>query len=220
MARTLDMKNAEKQVFRLAAFDDGIWEIYLGLFFFLMSFYSLTRELLGPALNAVLFLGLSLLLAAIALIAKKRISQPRTGLVKFGSRTKKKIKTANIIVLGLVLATFILLILATNSLFKEPTWEMLPQWFSDFDVDLIFVLAMVGTFCLIAFYTGVTRFYLHGVLLGVGNFATTVLLAYDDILFGWPLALASLIVAGIGVWVLIRFLQEHSLSTKENPDGR
>ncbi len=57
MTQTLDMKNAEKQVFRLATFEDGIWEIYLGLFFTMMGFFPITRELLGPALNAVLISG-------------------------------------------------------------------------------------------------------------------------------------------------------------------
>ena len=40
MTQTLDIDNAEKQVFRLAIFEDGIWEIYLGIILYLMSFYS------------------------------------------------------------------------------------------------------------------------------------------------------------------------------------
>lgn len=220
MTHTLDVKNAEKKIIRLAAFDDGIWEIYLGLFFTLMSFYARTRALLGPAVNAILFLGLSLLLAAVAAITKKRITQPRIGLVKFNTRSKKKIKTANLITLGLVLATLVLLILSAKSLINEPTWEHLPQWFSVFDVDLVFALVIIGFFGLIAYTTGVARFYLHGVLLGAGNFAATVLLVYNDLQFGWPLALAGLVIAVIGVSVLVRFLQEHPLPDEVNPNGR
>ena len=220
MTQTLDIKNAEKQAFRLATFEDGIWEIYLGSFFTLMSFYPLTRELLGPVFNGVLFLGLSLLLAFLAVIAKKRISQPRTGLVKFGPSTKKKIKTANLITIGLVLATFVLMILGTYSLLNEPTWERLPQWFSDFDIDLIFALIIVGIFCLIAYYTGITRFYLHGLLLGVGNFATTVLHSYSDVQFGWPIAIAGLIIAAIGIVVLVKFIRDYPLPSVEVADGR
>jgi len=220
MTHTLDIKKAEKRVFRTAMFEDGIWEIYLGLFFILMSFYPLTRELLGPALNAVLILGLTLLLAATALIAKKRITLPRTGLVKFGSRTQKKIKAANILTLGLVFVTFVLVVLGANSLIKNPTWEQLPQWLSDFSIDLIFALVITGVFCLIAYYTGISRFYLHGVLIGAGNFATTVLLVNYDIQFGWPIALAGLIIAVIGASVFMKFLHEHPLASEEIPDGR
>ena len=166
MTQTLDMKNAEKQVFRIADFEDGIWEIYLGLFFTMMSFFPVTRELLGPALNAVLILGVTILLAATALIAKKRIILPRTALMKFGPKTKKKVKEANFITLGLVFATFILVIFGANSLIKTPASELLPQWFSDFSIDLIFALITIGFFCLIAYFTVAACFYLYGVLIG------------------------------------------------------
>ena len=220
MTQTLDIKNAEKQAFRLATFEDGIWEIYLGSFFILMGFYDLTRVLLGPVLNGVLFLGLSLLLAFLAVIAKKRITLPRAGLVKFGPNTKKKIKTANLITIGLVLATFALMILGAHSLLNEPTWERLPQWFSDFDVDLIFALIIVGIFCVIAYSTGMPRFYLHGVLLGGGNFITTVLRAYSETQFGWPIILAALIVVLIGVSALVKFIRDYPLPAEEVADDR
>ncbi len=140
--------------------------------------------------------------------------------MKFGPKTKKKIKTANIITLGLVFATFILVIFGANSLIKAPTLEHLPQWFSDFSIDLVFALITIGLFCLIAYYTGVARFYLHGVLLGAGNFATAVLHANYNVQFGWPIALAGLIIALIGASVLKKFLQEHPIPSEESPDGR
>ncbi|MCJ7700249.1 MAG: hypothetical protein MUO62_01595 [Anaerolineales bacterium] len=45
MSKTINHKDAEKQVFRLATFDDGIWEIYLGLFFTLMGALVLSKFL-------------------------------------------------------------------------------------------------------------------------------------------------------------------------------
>lgn len=220
MAQTLDLKNIEKKVFRLAIFEDGIWEIYLGLTFTLMGFFPVTRRLLSPALNAVLFLGLLLFFAAIALIAKKRISQPRVGLVKLNSGTKKKIKTAHLITVGLVFITFVLLILGENSLLNKQTWECLPQWFSNFNIDLIFALIIVGIFCIVAYSTGTARFYLHGILLGAGNFATTILFAYYDVEFGWPVALAGLIITSIGIFVLAKFIRDYSLPIEEIINGQ
>lgn len=219
MNQTLDINNAEKQVLRLASLEDGIWEIYLGLFFILMSFYSITREILGPLLNAIFVLGMLLLLVGLAWIAKKRITQPRIGTVKLGIQSKKKIKAAHLITWALVLATFALVILSANAIIREPTWERLPQWFSDFDVDLIFALITIAIFCLIGYFTGVARFYLYGVLLGVGNFATTVLLVYHDLLFGWPIALAGLTIALMGAAVLMKFLQTHPLPSAEAANG-
>ena len=220
MNQTFDIQNAEKHVLRLATFEDGIWEIYLGLFFILMSFYSITRQILGPLLNAVFVLGMLLLLVGLAWIAKKQITQPRIGTVKLGTQSKKKIKAAHLITWALVLATFALLILSANSIIREPTWEQMPQWFSDFDVDLIFALITIGIFCLIGYYSGAARFYLYGVLLGAGNFATTILLAYHDLLFGWPIALAGLIIALMGAVVLMKFLQAHPRTSEEVANGR
>lgn len=109
MTKTINHKDAEKQVFRLATFDDGIWEIYLGLFFTLMSAYSVTRELLGPAVNAVFILGMAFLLVGVGWIAKRRFTLPRTGLVRLGQPTKRKIRHANLITLmgALVLSKFL-----------------------------------------------------------------------------------------------------------------
>ena len=220
MNQTLDIKNAEKQVLRLTSLEDGIWEIYLGSFFIVMSFYSITRQILGPLLNAIFILGMLLLLVGLAWIAKNRITQPRIGTVKLGTQSKKKIKAAHFITWALVLATFALVILSANAIIREPTWEQLPQWFSDFDVDLIFALITIAIFCLIGYFTGVARFYLYGVLLGVGNFATTVLLVYQDLLFGWPIALAGLTIALMGAAVLLKFLQTHPQPSQEVANGR
>ena len=111
MTQTVEIKDAEKQIYRLAVFEDGIWEIFLGVFFTLMSFYSLTRELLGPILNSILFLGAIIVLSMGAVIAKYHIILPRSGRVSFSTRTKKKRKTAVLILIGIFFATIILMIL-------------------------------------------------------------------------------------------------------------
>jgi len=215
MSQTADIKTAEKEVFRLATLDDGIWEIYLGLFFALMSFYPITRSILGPIWNLILVLGVVLILAGLAWIIKRHLTNPRTGVVKFGSETLKRVKRAHILTWGLVLVTFSVLILSANRLLNEPTWEKLPQWFTDFDIDLVFALVTFTFFAVIAYTVGLPRFYLHGVLLGFGNFVGTVLLVSNDVKFQWPIALAGCIIAVIGVSALIQFLQSYALPAKE-----
>ena len=209
MMQTVNLKDAEKKAFRLATFDDGLWEICLGLFFALMSAYPLTRELLGPVWNAVFVLSFYLLLLGVAWMVKKFITQPRAGHVRLGTPVKRKIRTAHILTWVLVLATFVLMILGAMQLLQTPSWEPLPQWFNGFAVDLLFALLLVVFFGLAAYATGITRFYLYGLLLGVGNFLTVVLRFYNDLQFGWPLFLAGLIVAILGVMVLIRFLYRY-----------
>jgi hypothetical protein len=215
MMQTVNLKDAEKQAFRLATFDDGLWEICLGLFFVLMSFYSITRAYLGPVLNVVFVLGGYILILILALITKKFITQPRIGHVRLGESTQRKIRKAHIFTWVLVLATFAFLILGTMQLIHTPTWEQFPQWVNEFVVDLLFALLLLVLFGLAAYTTGITRFYFYGLLLGVGNFLTVMLRAYTDFQFGWPLFLAGLIVAASGGLVLIRFLNTHPDSPEE-----
>jgi hypothetical protein len=114
-------QEAEKQVFRMATFEDGIFEITLGLFFALMSIYPLTRGILGPSVNAVLVSGVILILFGTGWLVKKSVTLPRIGIVRFGQVTKKKIKTAHIITWVLVIATFSIIVLASKQMLPEST---------------------------------------------------------------------------------------------------
>ena len=60
MSHMLNASDAERRVYRLANFQDGVWDIYLGLMLVVMSVYPLTRSLLGPIWNVVLILALVL----------------------------------------------------------------------------------------------------------------------------------------------------------------
>lgn len=66
-----DVREAERHAFRLANFEDGFLEIYLGATFILMSCYPLTGRFLGSIINLVLVLGLILLMAGLLWLCKK-----------------------------------------------------------------------------------------------------------------------------------------------------
>lgn len=211
MAKTFNLQEAEKHVFRQAIFEDGIWEIFLGSTFFLMSFYALTREFLGPVINAILILGVIFALVGLAWLTKKYLVLPRVGMVKFGKRTVRKIKTANLITWGLVILTFALMIVGSKTILQEPVWQKLPQWVSDFDVDLVFALIIIAFFGAIAYSMGVPRFYVHGTLIGVANFISAVMQVYYGSLFQWPVALAGFLIMAVGIYILSIFLKEHPI---------
>ena len=218
MTQPTTVKNAETRAFRLATFEDGIWEIYLGTFFTLMSLYSISRKLLGPVINAILALGVILTLVGIAWYAKKRVTQPRVGFVKFAPGTKKVIRKANLITWGLVIFTFILMILGSNQLIKGSAWGNLPKWAADFGIDFVFALIILGIFSVIAYLIGAPRFYGYGLLLGAGNFISTVLHAYHNASFQWPTALAGLVIATSGIYILTKFIRTYPLA-KETVHG-
>ena len=209
MSQPISIKNAKTRAFKLATFEDGIWEIYLGTFFTLLSLYSISRKLLGPVINAILFLGVILTLVSIAWLAKKRVIQPRVGFVKFAPGTKRVIRTANLITWGLVIFTFILMILGSNQLIKGSTWGNLPEWAADFGIDLLFALIILGIFSLIAYVIGAPRFYGYGLLLGGGNYTSAVLMVNRQASFQWPTALAGLIITASGVYIFKKFIRSY-----------
>ena len=209
------LKDAERRVFRLATFNDGILDIFLGLYLILMSTYPLTRALFGPVWNAVFVLvGITLFLIA-GWLLKKHFVQPRIGLIKFGAKTRQHIKKAQILTWGLVLVTFAIWFLGSKKLLNEPIWSKLPGWVSDFDVDFIFALIIVACFSLAASAVGVRRLHLYGFLFGFGAFSSTILLMVQDLKFQLPLFFAGLIVAVIGAFLLVRFLRDYPPHVQE-----
>jgi hypothetical protein len=219
MTNTNSVGNAEKQVFKMATFEDGIWEIYLGLFNVLMGAYSLTRKALGPGFNALLMIGAILLLVGLGWLIKKNLIGPRIGLVQFGGRTKRVIKKANAVTILMVVGTLILMVLAAGGLVNDPAWSVLPGWLEDFDLDMVFALVIIAIFSWVAYTLGLPRFYLHGFLMGAGNFVSTVLKASRGVLFAWPTFLAGMIIAVIGLLVLAQFIRKYPLPADPRMDS-
>jgi hypothetical protein len=218
MAQINTEREAEKRVLRMATFEDGILEITLGLFFALMSVYSLTRLILGPAVNAALVLGVLLILFGTAWLAKRSITLPRIGVVRFGAGTKKKIKTAHVITWVLVIASFAVMVLASRQMVDESGWKRLPGWVRDFGIDLIFAVIIMAIFSLVAQALGAPRFTLYGLLLGVGNLVSTVLWASQGVIFQWPNTLAGGVIVVSGVMVLVKFIQTYALPNEADHD--
>jgi hypothetical protein len=215
MSSQMDLKDAEQRVFKLATFQDGLWDIFLGSCLILMSIFSLTRGILGPKLNLLVIVLTLLVLVILVGVTKRRLTFPRTGLVRFGPETRKRIKAFQIITWVLVAATFALLILGKLGLINEPVWRRLPNWVSDLDVDIFFALIIVGLFAVIAHSYGIARLYLYGWLMGIGMLVSTALFLYQGSQFQYPLAIAGVIVLTIGVVVLVRFLRDYPLPSQE-----
>ena len=105
MSHLFTPKNAEQKIFRLAIFQDGIWDIQIGGMIMLFSFYPITRRLLGLGWNLVLVFGLLGTLLFIGATLKRAVSNPRMGLVKFGRSQKSKLLTTRLIIFGIFLVT-------------------------------------------------------------------------------------------------------------------
>jgi len=215
MSHNISLKEAQRKAFRLATFQDGCWDIFLACFLIMMSFYPVLRNVLGPALNLLLLICVLAILLIGIYVARKYITVPRAGLVKFGPTQKEKIKKLQAITLIFVLAPFVFWILGVTHVITEPDWGTAPDWMRDFDVDILFTAITIGFFGLIAYALGVPRLHLYGWLLGLGNLVSTILEVYEGFTFHFPLVMSGGIILLIGVALFIRFLRDYPIPTEE-----
>ncbi|MGD8751151.1 MAG: hypothetical protein PVG14_07000 [Anaerolineales bacterium] len=209
MSEITDFRQVQRRIFQLMSFEDGLWDLLLGTIFMLLAIYPITRELLGPELNIVLFLILLALVSVGQLIVRYFVSAPRIGYVR--PRPSRGLRFFAIFTIVMVLITFGLVVMT----FFGPVFGSnssvpveAPSGRS-YLVELIVVLVMGGLFSAMGYLFGVTRLYFYGWLLGLANLAS-VYMAHNA---GWNFHIPSAIVAGIifltGFMLLVRFLRKY-----------
>ncbi|MFQ5820764.1 MAG: hypothetical protein ACE5I5_12305 [Candidatus Heimdallarchaeota archaeon] len=220
MSNKINLKELEKKAYQ-SMFEDGLWDIFLGLMF------------LGGVINPILAeLGIprpidTIITALVAVLifyfGKKRITIPRVGRVKFGPKRQKARKKLRIAVIFFVIVTWTVFLLVMTRAVKirpENTFSRILIF------DLLFITVPIGV---IAYFLDFDRLYVYAVLYGTAYpFAE-----FLHPIVGTPLdgIIAVGITGGIGVLTglvyLIRFMRKypkikvkdyHSLSTEESND--
>jgi hypothetical protein len=220
MQPPLTEREAQRRTARMINYEDGLWDILLGLIFMALSVYPITRRLFGPELNlGLFFLLLACLVGGLTLI-RRNVSVPRIGLVKM-RRTPQKAALVTVLVIlmlgtvGLVVATLL-----------SPGWipnisaTGLPDWVDVLKVDILLAFVVIAVFSAMAHLFGVVRVYFYGWLIGIGNLASTALVLYAGYTFNLPLAVASGIIILIGVVLLVRFTRKYPVTEMEGENGR
>ncbi|MBU7019023.1 MAG: hypothetical protein HXS44_16050 [Theionarchaea archaeon] len=183
--KNINLKELERKAFA-SYFEDGLWDIFLGIFMAGMGIRSLTDNvvftLLAMAGIPILFLG------------KKAITLPRIGYVKFSQTRKDKQMKVMWILIVSVIATLLLLSLIVSR--QSPSVL----------IATLMGISFAGVLCVIAYYMDFRRLYLYGILFGITVWLTEV--------FGSPAGpLASTISGGIalsiGLIQFIRFLHKY-----------
>ena len=218
MSAQIDLKALEKKVFK-SNFEDGLWDIYLGLLLLQISLstflYALDLSPLWILLILLLFVGL---VFAAFWAAKKDLIMPRMGLVTFSEERKEKKKKISLILsLSVLFGVFVfgltlgLYWLAVND---AATGLLQYGWVIPF---ILFLVNAVVVFSLIGYYYDYSRAYLYGWFYGL---AYPLNIALDEMVgIRFPLfsLLFSTIMVGIGLVLFVRFMRTHPLV--ENHDA-
>jgi hypothetical protein len=209
MSEISDLNQIRRRVIQLTSFEDGLWDLLLGSIFMLLAIYPLTRELLGPVWNLVLFLSLLALMVVGQLVIRHLVSEPRIGYVR--GRRSPMLRLLVIFTGVMVLITFglVLLTFLSPASVTSVLAEVSPG--RSYVVELIVLLIMGVLFSAMGYLFGVTRLYFYGWMLGLANLASVYMEHNAGWTFNIPLAIAAGIILFIGFVLLVRFLRKYPL---------
>ena len=203
MTEQIDLKALEKKAWR-SFFDDGLWDIYLGMLLGLMGISSLlSGTTLSEDQATLVHVGLMLLVMIAFWLGKRFIVVPRIGRVKFQAKKSRKISVVLFIsvIVGLIVWWIAADMIDTSPEQRAALNNLFP---------LIYALNALIVFGSIGYFTSFERLYYIGIL-----FALPVPLDYwlyknynidlDYIAFIVPAA----IIVGIGIWYFVRFLKNY-----------
>ena len=201
MTLDINLKSLEKKAWK-STFQDGLWDILLGLVFFI------------PAVNGLLvnndYILIPLYIVSILLFvtAKKRITIPRIGLVKFSEKRKKKGYVITMILAASVAFLTIMVVMKNRGFLSGA--EGIPAG------PFIVGLNILIVFGLMAYFLNFNRLYLYAVLVGVVE-PVSVVLEKENILDG-PYLMLLVISSGMiitGIVLFVRFMQQYPLQEGE-----
>jgi hypothetical protein len=215
MSEITDLRQVQKRIYQMMNFEDGLWDMLLGTIFMFLAIYPITRELLGPEWNFVLFLGVLVLLAIGQLALRYFISVRRIGYVR--PRPSPKLRLLAIFTIIMVLLTFSLVLVTLLGPGSEAAPNATVEISSErgYTVELIALLVLGGLFSAMGYFFGVSRLYFYGWLIGLANLASVYMTHNAGWSFNIPLAAVAGMILLIGCVLLGRFLRKYPIRTQE-----
>jgi hypothetical protein len=195
MVSEVNLKEIQQKVY-MSFFQDGLWDIFLGLFILGWGLAIFTEATYLPA---ICFTGLYFVIWG----TKRRLTYPRVGYARFSATSRRRI-TARFVILG----TVVLLL----GVMAAVLWGIgrRPQWLADY-FPLIFNGMLAAIVCFVAYWARVNRFYLHAVLIFLGAVFHLWLGTRWD--FGFIGAGGIILLIGLGM--LISFLPRYPKMIEE-----
>ena len=211
MSPNINLKELERKAWT-SYFQDGLWDIYLGLLLLAMAIGALLSDIGVPGAWHMTIYGTLMVLSMLVLWASKKfITVPRMGRVKFGPKRKAKLNWVRVVLLLSVLVEAGVFVagLAMRG-------NRLEQLSVAFFFPAAWVVNAIVVFSLGAYFLDFNRLYLIGVL-----YALPVPL---DILFHkfasmdltfFAIGVPAIVILIVGLVMLVRFLRDYPLLPEE-----
>ena len=206
----IDLDKLEKKTWRVN-FEDGIFEIYLGFLIIFLGSFTFVSDLVPLAVYYTVIMGITMIGGFIFMLAKKYISKPRIGKVKYGKKRKRRKITIVLVNVAYIIMLFIMLFVINSNMVNI---DLIPDYLYILLIALLFITLPL---CIIAYLIQYPRFYFTAVLFGTGIFLSEFLIPYIT----YPLSnvVSFSIVGGIvvilGLYYLMKFIKKYPLTKKE-----
>lgn len=189
----MNHKSLQRRVF-LQYFDDGIWDIFIGIILFCFG--------LGMLIDVGYLAGIC---AAVGITgvyqAKATYTYPRLGYVRF--KNTKKYGMMGILALVLLLGVVIAL------LFGMDKSSPLIAWIRG-NFHLVLALVWGGGFLAAAFLLNIPRFYIYAIGLSLALIASGWIGS-----IGMNLTLSGALISITGIFLFIRFIRQYPIEKAE-----
>jgi MFS family permease len=211
MAEQLDLKNAERKVFR-AASHDGLWDIVIAGFALEFAVAPLLSPALGDFWSSAIFAPFLIILLLVIWLVRKYVVKPRTGVVKFGKQRIGRLKKFTIVMLIVNVLALILGFIAAFY-FHALSGQM---------IAIIFGLILLVGFSIAAYFLDYPRLYVYGLLVGIAPFVGEWLYSnHGASHHGFPITFGF--ISGVtflaGVITFVRFLRKNPVETSTAAQG-
>lgn len=219
MTIDLNLKAIERKAFR-STFQDGLWDMFLGLLLLNMG--------MGPVLTGtelpVLGIGVILLaFASLVMLAfwagKKFITTPRIGLAKFGPGRQTRVKNVRAVLFVSALLGAVVFVIGLGA---SQNW--LPKAVAAIPIPAyVWTVQCIVVFGLGAYFLDVPRFYAYGLLyaipfpLGVALAESSIPGISGPVAFALAFGVPGGVMVVIGAVLFVRFLRRYPVPETADP---
>jgi hypothetical protein len=216
MSTQLNLKEIERKAFR-STYEDGLWDIYFGLIVICMSIF-IYRPASGYSPTNIILALLAMSVAySLFWAAKKYITAPRMGQVRFGDIRRKKKTTMAMFLSFVVLAQLIILGLTTLGWLNPDVGAgvnhfLKSQDLMDLTVALIGSLFVVVGMTLTAYFSDFPRGYFIAAMMALAVF---LMIYLNQPVY--PILIGALMIIP-GAMLFFRFLKKYPLPGEAGQD--
>ena len=211
MSQNINLKELERKAWT-SYFQDGLWDIYLGLLLLAMAVWALLSDVgFSESLGMAIMIGLEVLAMLVLWAGKKFITVPRMGRVKFGPKRRAKLNWVRVVLFISVLAGAAVFLVASAMRGNRPEWLN-----AAFFAPAAWVVNAMVVFSLGAYFLDFSRLYLIGVMYALPVPLDILFRKLADIdlsfmAFGVP----AMVILVVGLVVFVRFLRDYPLLPEE-----